>query len=291
VASAPAGRRPSARRPRTAFDGGGATFAIASRTLVVPAHPIVPVGLNGGTYDTFGQLAAHYAVHVAHGASGVAWIGVAHARAEDGAMVRAHAAVFGELLQTDPDRLDAFVTRIARDGTRLGTTVVSTPNDDQLYGLRAIADDAYAVGRTEHWNEQGTGFDAFVAKIDAAGTATLRDVAVDRGDIAFDVAPGPAGSLVVVGAAGYAQNPHGASISEESTAFARWLHADGAVTSIPIATGPRHNEARFAVALPGGGLWIGGMHDGPGTHSADGAPERLRADGFVSLHEWETASP
>lgn len=267
---------------RVSFDAGSAAFGIASRTLVVPAHSISPVGLIGGTYDTFGQLDAHYGVHVARGSSGIAWIAVSHARVESGAMLKAHAKVFGESLTTDPDMLDLFVTRVAPNGARLGTSVVSTANEDQLYGLRAIGDDAYAVGRTEHWNEQGTGFDALVAKIDAQGAVTSREVAIDRGDIAFDVGPAPDGGLVVVGASGYWQNPHGASISEESNAFALWIHPDGTESPLEVPNGPRHNEARFVLPLAAGALWIGGMHNGPGTHSADGSPERLRADGFAT---------
>lgn len=271
---------------RVAFANGA--YAVASRTLVVPAHPIYPVGLTGGTYDTFGQLDAHYIVHVVRGASGTAWVATSHARAESGEMVRAHEEVFGESLVTDPDGLDLFVSRIAKDGTRLGTSVVSTPNDDQLFGLRAIGDSAYAVGRTEHWNAQGTGFDALVARIDASGVVNVRELDVDRGDIAFDVAGAPDAGIVVVGASGYSQNPHGASISEHSTAFARWIHVDGTITAIDVPNGPRHNEARFVLSLGGGShasvtYRIGGMHDGPGTHSADGDLSLLRADGFVMI--------
>lgn len=267
---------------RVDFDAGTESFVVRNRTLVVPAHPIVPTALNGGTYDTFGQLAGHFAVHVVRSSSGTAWIAVEHARLESGAMVKAHAKVFGESLVTDPDWLDIFVTRVSSDGVRLGTTVVSTPNDDQLYGLRAIGDDVYALGRTEHWNQQGTGFEALVARVDPQGLVTVREVAVDRGDIAFDVAPAPAGGLIVVGASGYAQNPSGASITEESAAFARWLHPDMGETSLTLRAGPRHNEARFVLPMGDGRFWLGGMRDGPGTHSADGDASLLRASGFVA---------
>ncbi len=267
---------------RVTFEPGTSRFGVRSRTLVVPAHPIYPVGLTGGTYDVFGQLEAHYGVHVARGATGIAYVAVEHARAESGAMLRAHRTVFGEDLPTDPDGLDAFVTRIAADGTRLGTSVVSTPNDDQLYRLRAIGEDAYALGRTEDWNEAGTGFDALVARVDPQGAVTVRTLAVDRGDIAFDVAPAAGGGLVVVGASGWAQNPHGASITEESHAFARRLAAGGSDSALPLSQGPRHNEARVALRLADGTLVIGGMHDGPGTHSADGDASGLRARGFLT---------
>lgn len=268
----------------------GAAFAIESRTLVVPAHSITPTALHGGSYDTFGQLDAHYAVSVAVDDARVGWVGVEHARLESGAMVRAHAAVFGESLATDPDWLDAFVTRVAPSGARLGTSVVSTPDDEQLYGLRAIGTSVYALGRTEHWNAQGTGFDALVAKIDARGEVTVRSFDVDAGDIAFDVAPAANGALIVVGASGYAQNPNGASISEASRAFAVRLDPNGTITRLVVPHGPRHNEARVVVGGPAWGrgspapLVIGGMLDGPDTHSADGDASLLRADGFLVAH-------
>lgn len=272
-----------AYRAHWTADGG---FAVAARTLVVPAYPITATALNGGSYDTFGQLDAHYGVFVAvDPATGLGWVGVGHARLENGAMVKAHAKVFGETLATDPDFLDAFVSRVARDGTRLGTSVISTPNDEQLYALRAAdRDGVYALGRTERWNAEGTGFDGLVAHVGIDGSVSTRTVDVERSDIVFDVAPVKEG-LLVVGASGYWQNPNGASISEESHVFARLLRADGTSEVAPLdlaVDGPRHNEARFLVPGRAPGEWIaGGMLDGPGTHSADSDAALLRATGFV----------
>jgi hypothetical protein len=266
---------------RVRWDAAPAKLSLRTRTLVVPPHSIGPVALTGGTYDTFGQLAAHYAVRVAVTSDRLGYVAVAHARLDPHSQVRAHAKVFGEALAGDPDALDAYVTRVDVDGARLGTSVIGGAGDDQLYGLRAIGDSAYAVGRSEHWNAQGTGFDAFLARIDHDGRVAFREVDVDRGDVAFDVARDRDGSLVLVGASSYWQNPHGASLSEESLAFARRLHADETTTAIPIANGPRHNEARFVLPLVDGRLWIGGMHDGPGTHSADSDPSALTARGFT----------
>jgi hypothetical protein len=266
-----------------AYESRKSTYFSWWRTLVVPAHPMAPVGLTGGTYDTFAQLEAQYAVHVALGSQATRYVGVQHARVESGAMLRAHEAVFGEKLRTDPDALDVFVTRLANDGSRLGTAVVSTPNDDELYRLRAIGDSAYALGRTEHWNEQGTGFDALVARVDPDGRVIVRELDVDRSDVAFDVAPAREGGVVVVGASGWSQNPRGASISEGADAFAIWLRADGGATRLPLPSAPRHNEARFVLPHVGRRLLIGGMRDGPGTHSADSDLSQLFARAFVHV--------
>lgn len=269
---------------RAGFDEERAAFAITARTLVVPAHELTATGLTGGSYDTFGQLDAHFGVFVALGADGTGFVAIGHQRIELGDMVEAHAKVFGETLVTDPDWLDAFVTRVAPSGQRLGTSVVGTPDDEQLYGLHADGDGVIAVGRTERWNAEGTGFDAFHARIDASGAVTIATFDVDRGDIAFDARRAPSGDLVVVGASGYVQNPHGASISEESHTFVRTIAPDGTVTAVPVPDGPRHSEVRFALPVAGGFVF-GGMLDGPGTHSADGDSALLRARPFYAFRE------
>ncbi len=163
--------------------------------------------------------------------------------------------------------------------------MISTPNDEQLYALRAAdKDGVYALGRTERWNAEGTGFDGLVAHVGIDGSVSTRTVDVERSDIVFDVAPVKEG-LLVVGASGYWQNPNGASISEESHVFARLLRADGTSEVAPLDLalgGPRHNEARFLVPGRSPGEWIvGGMLDGPGTHSADSDAALRRATGFV----------
>jgi hypothetical protein len=258
-------------------------FAQRTRTLIEPAINIAPVGLTGGSYDTFGQVESQFHVHVAVDRAGTSYVGVRHPHLSAERVPRAHKAVFGEDLKGDPDALDIYVTRVAADGRRLGTSVVTTPEPDELYGLRAAADAAYALGRNERWNAEGTGHDALVARIDGAtGDVTVRAFDVLRGDVAFDVAPAAEGRLLVVGASGYTQNPHGASISEASSAFARWLSPDGAIEATALPNGPRHNEARAVLPAGAGRFAVGGMLDGPGTHSADADPAALRATGFVA---------
>ena len=258
-------------------------YTTSWRSLVVPAHSIWPVGLTGGSYDTFGQLDAHFAVHLARDAAGIVYVGVQHARADSGALVHALESVFGESIAADPDFLDTFVTRISHQGTRLGLSVVGTAEDDQLYGLRAGESGAIAVGRSELWNEQGTGFEALVGHVDADGHVTIDRFDVDRSDIAFDATRTRSGAVVVVGASGYSQNPHGASISEESAPFGRARVDGGASGKLTLPSGPRHGEARFVLPIDGGRLLVGGMLDGPGTHSADGDPSLLRARGFLTV--------
>lgn len=261
----------------------GDAFVRRSRTLAFPAVSIVPIGLRGGSYDTFGHVDAQYAVHVAVDDLGTAYVGVRYPELSPNRFARAIRDVFGETHDNDPDFLDSWVARIAPDGRRLGTSLIRTDKADELYGLRGAANAAYAVGRNEIWNASGTGFDALVARVDGAtGVVTVRDFDVDRSDIAFDAVELPGRGLVVVGASGYVQNPNGASISEESNAFAVLLPQNGPITGLTVPKGPRHNEARFVSLASEHAVVVGGMLDGPGTHSADGDVRLLRAHGFVS---------
>lgn len=266
---------------RFAFAGG--TFERRYRTLAIPAYPIGAIGLTGGTYDTFGAVDSQFFVHLAISPEGTTYVGVRHPELSADRLVKAIKDVFGEVLATDPDWTDSYVVRLLPDGTRLGTSVVGTDRPDEMFALRAAPGAVWVLGRNELWNDQGTGFDAFIGHVDGAtGAATARALDVNLSDISFDLAPLPGGDVVVVGASGYSQNPHGASISEGSAAFARRMSSDGSAVAVPLPSGPRHNEARFIVPLPSGRLLVGGMLDGPGTHSADGNVSVLTAKGFVT---------
>jgi hypothetical protein len=266
---------------RFAFDGGA--FVERYRTLVFPAYPISALALTGGTYDTFGAVDSQFFVQLAIGPEGTIYVGVRHPELTAFRLVKTLQDVYGETLTTDPDWTDSFIVRLTADGTRLGTSVVGTDRPDEIFALRAVPGGVWALGRNELWNDQGTGFDAFIGHVDGAtGAATVRSLDVDLSDIAFDLAPLPGGEVVVVGASGYVQNPSGASISGTAAAFARWLRADGSAIAVPLPQGPRHNEGRFILPLPSGRLLVGGMLDGPGTHTADGDWSLLTAKGFLT---------
>ena len=210
---------------------------------------------------------------------------VQHPRISSANLLKAHANVFGETLLGDPDALDLYVTRIASGGRRIGTTVVGTAEDDQLFGLRAGQDSALVIGRKEYWNEQGTGFDALVARLDGkTGALEMRELDVKRSDLGFDALPLADGSWLVTGASDWQQNSHGASVSEESQTFLSRVSESGELSAITLPTslqGPRHNEGRMLLPLGPGRWLIGGMTDGPGTHSGDADASRVRAAGFL----------
>lgn len=122
------------------------------------------------------------------------------------------------------------------------------------------------------------GFDALVARVDRSGAVELQRFDVELGDLAFDAAVTARG-LLVVGTRGYAQNPHGASISERASTFASLRGEPSALLALP--DGPRHSQARVVLPLDGRRVIVGGMLDGPGTHSADADRAPLRARGFL----------
>ncbi|HEY3253411.1 MAG TPA: hypothetical protein VGJ91_05665, partial [Polyangiaceae bacterium] len=192
------------------------------RTLVVPAYPLYGIGLTSGSYDTFGQLACHTSVHLAVDDDGRVYVAVQHPHSGEDSLLQAYEQVFGETLVGDPMGLDIYVTRLDAAGQRLGTSVVGTPEQDELYGLRAAPSSAIAMGRTNYPNATGTGFDALLARVDGStGSVELRELDVERGDLAFDAAVLSDDSWLVAGVSGYDQNPNGASISEASVAFVR----------------------------------------------------------------------
>jgi len=272
----------TARRFAFFDDGAGAAFHVEWRTLVVPPFKIGAVGLAGGSYDTFSAVQAQVMLHLAVDQAGIIYVAVQHPHLGGTNLVKAYAQVFAETLNGDADALDLYVTRIASDGKRIGTTVVGTAEDDQLFGLRGGQDSALVIGRKEYWNDQGTGFDALVARLDGkTGALQLRELNVERSDLAFDAVALAGGSWLVTGASDWQQNPHGASVSEESQAFLRRLDANGESSGIALANGPRHNEGRTLVPFGRGRWLLGGMSDGPGTHSGDGDPAKVRASGFL----------
>lgn len=262
------------------FDAG--SFEQAWRTLVVPGHSLYPVGLTGGSYDTFGQLDSQFVPHVAVSEGGVVFVATQHALVGGDDYIDAHFEVFGEHLVGDPDHTDLYVTRLSSAGARLGTSVVGTARVDELYGLRAAGETAYLTGRTDYWNDQGTSFDALIGMVAASdGSVQLRELDVDRSDLAFDVYPLGGGRLLVAGVSGYVQNPHGASVSEPSRAFLTELGPAGVVQAVTLPQSLRHDEARALLLLDDAQLLVGGMLDGPGTHSADSDATRIRANGFL----------
>lgn len=262
------------------FHVSGSAYSPAWRTLVEPGLSIFAIGITSGTFDTFGQLANHWKVHLDSAADGTLAVAVV-SRTNDAPVFARHAQYFHEPIAGTQG---ALVTRLSADGRRLATTAIDTTRTSELHGLRAQPDGAVLVGRV--FTEQradGSGWDAWFARVDLGGArlAAYRVVDVDGGDVLFDAQPMAQGGYLAVGASGYIENPTGASIGEQADPLMLVLAADGSlVRRIAIPGGPRQNQLLSLASRQA--LWsVAGLADGPGTHSGDGNPDVIRANGLV----------
>ncbi len=126
------------------------------------------------------------------------------------------------------------------------------------------------------------GWNAFTAFVGHDGTLGPYSVVdVDRGDVLFDVAALPSGRYLALGTTGYVQNPSGESISEAAQPLLVLLNSDGSLAqNLTYIGGARHNQLTTIASLNGRWL-LGGMINGPGTHSGDADRGLIVADGFL----------
>jgi hypothetical protein len=258
------------------------------RTLVEPGLTMFTLGITSGSFDVFGALENHWHVHLDADAAGNVAVAVVGRQFID-PLFGAHADFFKEPTNVTTGVL---VTRVAPGGQRLGSTVVDTVQTSELYGLRLDDREIALVGRVfSERRDDGTGWNAYAAHVDRANGALLsyRVIDLDRGEVLFDIAPLAQGRFLVAGAAGYSQNPTGASISEQTTPLLAVLESDGTLKQrIDVVAGLRQNQLRSLAARNSNWL-VGGMVNGPGTHSGDGNPTLIVADGFV--HETTISVP
>ncbi len=250
------------------------------RTLAEPGFSVFAIEITSGTFDTFDALINQWQVTLDADAAGNIAIG-AVSKFEAARLFEAHSRYFGDSIAAQEGVL---VTRIGPDGTRLGATAIDTVQDTELHGLRMAGDDIVFMGRVfSTQRADGGGWNAYWGRIakTSGALATYRTVDVELGEILFDSVPLTQGGWLVAGSAGYTQNPTGASVSEQASPLLAILESDGTLRKrVPFAAGPRQNQLRSLAAL--GSHWIvGGMANGPGTHSGDGDRTLITADGFA----------
>jgi hypothetical protein len=212
-------------------------------------------------------------------ATGVLGVGVVSAGGN--VVFEAHSWHFGGTIEAT---FGVVFTRIAPDGSRLGSTVVNTTQLAELHGLRAVPGGFALVGRVRsEVRPDGSGWNAWMARVAGDGSGgAVRVIDVDRGDVLFDIAALPDGGYLAAGSTGYTQNPSGASISEEAAPLLVQLATDGTLRQrLAFAAGPRQNQLRTLLRQDGHWL-VGGQRDGPGTHSGDTDPRLIRAHGLVA---------
>ncbi len=257
-------------------------YQISWRTLVEPGASILAVGITEGSFDTFGQLQNHIRIFVDVDSDSPATlaVGVVNANLQNFTF-RAHQDFFQEPIAVSSG---ALLTRIAtNDGRRLGSTVIDTQLRAELHGVRATANGFMLVGRVlTEVRPDGTGWDAFTALVDRDGRANAYHVVdVNQGDILFDAAQLADGQFLALGTTGYIQNPSGESISESTQPLLALLNSDGSLAQrLSYPAGLRQNQLTSIAPLDGHWI-IGGMVNGPGTHSGDADHSLIVSDGFV----------
>jgi hypothetical protein len=252
------------------------------RTLVEPGSSILGEGITSGSFDVFGQLQNHVRifVDVNSDASATLAVGVVNAPMSNFTF-RAHSEYFSEPIAASTGVL---LTRVAiADGRRLGSTAIDTHDRAELHGVRGTPRGFILVGRVlSEVRPDGSGWNAFTAFAGNDGSPGPYSVVdVDRGDVLFDVAALPSGRYLAVGTTGYTQNPTGASISEAAQPLLVLLNTDGSLAqNLGYTGGARHNQLTTIAPLKGRWL-LGGMINGPGTHSGDADHNLIVADGFL----------
>lgn len=263
---------------RLAYASSG--FQASWRTLVEPGVPIGSVFLTSGSFDPFSSLENQWRVAMDVDPRGRIAVAVLINRTE---LASGHSDHFGE--PVSPDLVNgALLTVISETGQRSPSTVIETARRPEIHAIKWMGDKVVVGGRTFTANRaDGSGWDGLVTVVDPYQRAirSLQLFDVDRGEVIFDFGLTPTGQLIAVGAAGYTQNPAGASISEEAAPLAALLDGDGKyVRRIAVAAGPRHNQLRSVTTWQGRWLFAG-MQDGPGTHSGDANHALIKADGLV----------
>jgi hypothetical protein len=260
-------------------DASGA-YQRAWRTLVEPGSSILLEGITSGSFDVFGQLQNHLRIFVDVDASATLAVGVVNAPMSNYTF-RAHAEYFGEPIAASTGVL---LTRVASaDGRRMGSTVIDTHDRAELHGVRATPGGFVVVGRVlSEVRSDGSGWNAYTALVGRDGTPGPYNVVdVDRGDVLFDVAALPSGRYLALGTTGYVQNPSGESISEAAQPLLVLLNSDGSLAqNLGYTGGARHNQLT-TIASQNGRWLLGGMVNGPGTHSGDADRGLIVADGFL----------
>ena len=249
------------------------------RTLVEPGSSILLLGITSGSFDVFGQLQNHLRIFVDADSDSLL-IGVVNSPQRNFTF-RAHSEFFNEPIAASNGVL---LSRVAiADGHRLGSTVVDTRNLAELHGVRATPSGFALVGRVlTEIRPDGSGWDAFAATVGHDGSVGPYSVVnVDRGDVLFDIAALTSGRYLALGSTGYTQNPSGASISESALPLLVLLNPDGSLAqNLNYVGGSRQNQLNTIAPL--NGHWIlGGMVNGPGTHSGDADHNLIKADGFL----------
>jgi hypothetical protein len=253
----------------------------------------MPWAMNGGSYDDFGQMAHQYTVYLDTDESGNGYVAIPVMGGAITTTLKFHNDFFGESLVLKSGNsgmntlpTDALVTKVSSGGQRLYSTVIGTPYHDEIHGLQVFQDKVITYGRCPI-----TGFDdwdPYITVNDAStgGELFVKDyISLNNGMFLASGYNATTGNIYVGGVADWSQNPEGVSVSEQGNKLLLMVNnQDGALgENISLSNGPRQNQIRSIQILTENLILIAGWENGPGTHSGDGNPNLIFADGFLEI--------
>lgn len=258
--------------------------------LIEPGQEISAIGMSGGSYDTFEQLAHPYMVFLDQDEAGNTYVAVP---ALYSSSIYHHNQYFNENLShlgessvSSGLETDALVTKVSNTGERLYTVVAGSVDPDECYGIKADNSSFYLYGRTgKPTTTFGYQWDAYVAKYnsDTGSPIFARSFDIDKSEIIYDLVKTNTGDLIIAGSTGWSQNPVGYSVSGTARKLVAIIDESGNFKEeIEIESGARHNQVR-SIVYSDDRLWLGGWENGPGTHTGDIDHSQVFADAF-----WES---
>jgi hypothetical protein len=267
-------------------------FSRVARALLAPASPLPVFIPDTASYDVFDAVTNPWSTHLCVDRFGRAYVAIWVDRGRLAAINAAGQTQLA-LLRRDPNLVerpsDILLSRVERDGQRSMALVVGTHDvDDEPYAVACGRERVAVVGR--HRREPGrdnSELHVFAAVV-RAETASFEALSFD-GDaraLAQSAAFDDRDRLLLGGSEGWVQNPVGVSVGGAGRPFVlRWsgrAEQPAERLAAPITRG--HAELR-ALAVRGDALWLGGIENGPTTHSFDANREALRGDGWLRFAE------
>jgi len=265
----------------------GAQWAAPERTLLEPPSALTPFLPIGGSFDTFGALAAWFRCPLDVDVDGNVYVAVWAGQHR----IRDHVAVFDDGLAPLPvnpvnplDHVsDVLLTKMTREGVRVWSRVVGSEHEDEPYAIHAENGQVAVVGRARRFaSDDNTFWDGLVSISTSSGELIgTRTLELNASSILLAVDRAADGAWWLAGSDGWSQNPEGLSIVSFGTKLLLRLDQfDSEPARYALLPGPRHNELRTVLAGTDE-VWFGGHEDGPIMHTGDADQSAIHATGVL----------
>jgi hypothetical protein len=253
----------------------------------------MPWAMNGGSYDDFGQMAHQYTVYLDTDEAGNAYVAIPVMGGAITTTLNFHNEYFGESLTLKSSNsgintlpTDALVTKVSSGGQRIYSSVMGTAYNDEIHGLQVFQDKIITYGRCPI-----TGFDDWDPYVSVNDTRTANELFAKNYDATSNGMFLASGydtltrNFYLGGVVDWSQNPSGVSVSEQGNKLLLIVNDQNGASgeNIVLTNGPRQNQIRSIQILGENMFLLAGWENGPGTHSGDGNPDLVFADGFLEV--------